>query len=74
MKRKSKIDAAFSKFYTAVYQTLERKSSKYQNFYVMADIFDHYHSLIWIDSAHVTPIGNQLIAERMLDIIQARSY
>ena len=39
----------------------------------MVHIFDRYDSLIWIDEAHVTPIGNQLIAERMLDVIQARS-
>jgi hypothetical protein len=74
MKREAESDAAFSKLYTAVYQTVENKSSQYQNFYSMVDIFDRYDSLIWIDAAHVTPIGNQLIASRMLDVIQARSY
>ena len=73
MKRETESDAALSKLYTAVYHTVERESSKYQNFYLMADIFDHYRGLIWIDAAHVTPIGNRLIAARMLDIIQARS-
>ena len=73
MKRETESDAALSKLYTAVYQTVQRKSSKYQNFYSLADIFDHYHGLIWIDGAHVTPIGNRLIAARMLDVIQARS-
>jgi hypothetical protein len=73
MKRETQSDAALSKLYTAVYQTVERKSSQYQNFYSMADIFDHYHALIWIDGAHVTPVGNRLIAARMLDVIQARS-
>jgi hypothetical protein len=57
---------------TTVYQNLERKSSKYQNLYSMVHIFDHDDSLIWIDAGHVTPIGNQLIAARMLDVIQAR--
>jgi hypothetical protein len=74
MKRETESDAALPKLYTAVYQTVERESSKYQNFYSMVHIFDHYDSLIWIDAAHVTPIGNRLIAARMLDIIQARSY
>ena len=73
MKRKAESDAAFYKLFTAVYQTIERESSKYQNLYSMVHIFDHYDSLIWIDAGHVTPIGNQLIAKRMLDIIQARS-
>jgi hypothetical protein len=39
----------------------------------MVHTFDHYDSLIWIDAAHITPIGNEVIAERMLDVIQARS-
>jgi len=73
MKHRTEIETAFSNLYTAVYQTIERESSKYQNFYSMVHIFDRYDSLIWIDSAHVTPIGNQLIAARMLDVIQARS-
>jgi hypothetical protein len=73
MKRETESDAALSKLYTAVYQTVQRKSSQYQNFYSLADIFDHYHGLIWIDGAHVTPIGNRLIAARILDLIQARS-
>jgi hypothetical protein len=70
MKHGVEIAAAFSKLSTAVYQSIERKSSKYQNFYSMVHIFDHYDSLIWIDESHVTPIGNQLIAARMLDVIQ----
>jgi hypothetical protein len=73
MKHRAEVDAALSKLYRAVYQTIERKSSKYQNFYSMVHIFDRYDSLIWIDAVHVTPIGNQLIAARMLDVIQARS-
>jgi hypothetical protein len=73
MKRGTEINAAFYKLYTAVYQIIERKSSQYQNLYSMVHIFDDYDSLIWIDAAHVTPIGNQLIAAKMLDVIQARS-
>jgi hypothetical protein len=73
IKRRTENEKAFYKLYTAVYQTLERESSQYQNLYSMVHIFDHYDSLIWIDAAHVTPIGNQVIAERMLDVIQARS-
>jgi hypothetical protein len=39
----------------------------------MVHVFDNVDSLIWIDAGHVTPLGNQLIAKRMLDIIQAQS-
>jgi len=73
MKYRLENDVALDKLLTAVYQTIERESSKYQNLYSMVHIFDHYDGLIWIDEGHVTPIGNQVIAKRMLDIIQARS-
>ena len=63
MKRKAVTDGAFDKLYTAVYQTVERESSKYKNLYSMVHVFDNVDSLIWIDAGHVTPIGNQLIAE-----------
>ena len=63
-------EAARYKLVTAVYHTIARESSKYQNFYSMVHIFDDCDSLIFIDPGHVTPIGNQLIAERILDIIQ----
>jgi hypothetical protein len=73
MKYSLKSNGALDKLVTAVYQTIESKSSKYQNHYSMVDVFDNYDGLIWIDAGHVTPIGNQVIAKRMLDIIQARS-
>jgi hypothetical protein len=38
-----------------------------------ASQLDCYDALMWIDEGHVTPIGNQVIAESMLDVIQARS-
>ena len=73
MKYRLENDVALDKLLTAVYQTIERESSKYQNLYSMVHIFDRYDGLLWIDEGHVTPIGNQVIAKRMLDIIQARS-
>jgi len=73
MKYRLKSDVAMDKLFTAVYQTIERESSNYQNLYPMVHIFDRYDGLLWIDEGHVTPIGNQLIAERMLDVIQTQS-
>jgi hypothetical protein len=75
MKRRaeSEGEAALNKLGAAVYQTIEREASKYQNFYSLVHVFDSYDSLMFIDEGHVTPIGNQVIAERMLDVIQAQS-
>jgi hypothetical protein len=39
----------------------------------MANVFDDSDGLMWIDEGHATPVGNQLIARRILDIIAARS-
>lgn len=69
MKQRLENDRGLNKLLTAVYQTIERESSKYQNFYSMVHIFDHSDSLMWIDESHVTPKGNQLIAEDMLRTI-----
>ena len=73
MKRRAESEAALYKLSTAVYQRMEREAPKYQNLYSMLHVFDPYDSLMFIDAGHVTPIGNQLIAERMLEVIQARS-
>ena len=74
MKRRAESeDAALIKLSAAVCQTIEREASKYQNVYSLIHVFDSYDSLMFIDGGHVTPIGNQLIAERMLDLIQAQS-
>ena len=73
MKHMEESETALHKLSTAVYHTIERESSKYQNFYSMVHVLDRYDSLMWIDEGHVTPIGNQVIAERMLTVIQARS-
>jgi hypothetical protein len=73
MKHKAESEAALHKLATAVYHAIEKKSPKYQNSYSMVHLFDRYDSLMFIDEGHVTPIGNQVIAERMLTVIQARS-
>ena len=45
---------------------------EYENLYYMAYIFDGYKSLLWIDGTHVTLVGNQLIAQKMLEVVTKR--
>jgi hypothetical protein len=73
MKRREESQTAHHRLSTSVYDIVERESSKYQHLYSMVHIFDRYDSLMWIDGGHATPIGNQVIAEKMLTVIQARS-
>ena len=35
----------------------------------IADVFDEQDEAIWIDFMHVTPLGNQLVAERMIKLL-----
>jgi hypothetical protein len=72
MKRTLESHATLYKLVTTVHQTVERDSARYPNLYSMDHVFDHYDSLIFIDGGHVTPIGNQLVAEKMLEVIHGR--
>jgi hypothetical protein len=74
IRRQAESDTAFKKLFTAVYQDIQSNISRYPNVYSMADVFDEYDSPIWIDAGHVTPEGNQLIADRILNVIEARSF
>jgi len=72
MKHRVESDVALYKLFKAVIRNVDRESFRYENFYSLVHVFDHYDSLIWIDGGHVTPIGNQLIAEKMLDLMHRR--
>ena len=71
IKERLQKDEALNKLCTAVYHALNG-SVKHQNLYTLFEIFDGYSSLLWIDEFHVTPAGNNLIAQKMLEVIQAR--
>ncbi len=73
IKHRMESQAGLERLITAVYRAIERETSKFKNIHSMVHVFDPYPSLMFIDEGHVTPIGNQVIAERMLDVIQAQS-
>jgi lysophospholipase L1-like esterase len=66
---KLSIDPALNKLYHSVYRRIEPLAVVYENLYYMAKIFDEYEPLVWLDDAHVTPEGNRLIAQKMLQVI-----
>jgi len=67
------VEPALAKLYRSVYQTIELVAPEYKNLFVMVNIFDRYKPLLWIDDSHVTPVGNQLIAQEMLKVLTARN-
>jgi hypothetical protein len=70
---KGGVDPALDKLYHSVYRAIEPLTLEYESLYYMGKIFDKYEPLVWLDDAHVTPEGNHLIAQKMLEIITARS-
>jgi hypothetical protein len=72
MKQTFEQDKALDKLDAAVYRTLDRESSKYEGLYYLGHIFDGNNASLWIDNSHVNPIGNDLIAQRMVEAIMAK--
>jgi hypothetical protein len=69
---KREVDPALAKLYASVYRAMESRILQHENLHSLAPIFDGHHSLIWIDDVHVTPVGNELIAEGTLRAVARR--
>jgi hypothetical protein len=71
---KGAVDPALQRLFDAVYEIAETYVGReeYRNLFSLTDVFDERESLIWLDDAHTTQVGNQLIAERMLRVISGR--
>jgi hypothetical protein len=67
---KSSMDPALVALYDSVYRIIEQSSAQYANLHYLGHIFDERKSDVWIDEVHVTPEGNQMVAEKMLSIVR----
>ena len=45
---------------------------EYQNLYYLGEVFDDYEPVVWLDEMHVTPDGNRLISEKIMEIATQR--
>lgn len=52
-----------------VYNRIEQEAKKRDNLYYMADVFNNTEEFMFIDSCHVIPEGNRIIAERIANSI-----
>jgi hypothetical protein len=69
------VDPALMKLYHLTHQNIVRSAGQHRNFYYLGNVFDEYQSHLWIDDAHVTPVGNQMIAAKILEIVtQSKSF
>lgn len=69
---KREVDPPLAKLYASVYQAIDARVSEHDNLHSLSQIFDGYESLIWLDDAHVTPVGNELIADTMVRTLASR--
>jgi lysophospholipase L1-like esterase len=63
-------DPSLEKLYDSVYEMMEPLMPKYDHLHSLTDVFDDQKALLWLDDTHVTPVGNELIARRMVHIIE----
>jgi len=71
---KREVDRSLARLYASVYHTMESRIPQYANLHSLSSIFDGHDSLIWIDDAHVTPVGNELIADAMFRAVGRREH
>lgn len=56
----------------ATFARVERLASQYEHLHYAGHVFDSEPSLAYIDSHHLTPEANALVARRMLEVIRPR--
>jgi hypothetical protein len=73
MKREVDSDPRLESLVKSVYRVIEGESRRYRNIHSLIHVFDDCDDLLWIDAGHVTPVGNELVAQRMLEVAHAAS-
>jgi lysophospholipase L1-like esterase len=63
------VDPALESLYQSVYRTLLAAAPNYPRLSDLAAIFDNHAELLWLDDVHVTPAGNQIIAEELVRLL-----
>jgi lysophospholipase L1-like esterase len=68
---RSEFDAPLAYLVGQAYGYLTEMTLEYENLFYIADVYYDRDDQIWIDSSgHVTPEGNKLIAEEILNIVR----
>jgi lysophospholipase L1-like esterase len=65
------VDPALDALYKSVHQSIVASVPRYPKLVDIAGVFDGRSDLIWIDDVHVTPDGNQLLAEKIAENLKA---
>lgn len=68
---KVQLSNAFIDLASSTYSEVEKVAPEYENLHFIADVFDHREDSIWADAFHITPVGNRLVADAMLQPLLA---
>lgn len=63
-------EIAEQEFITAVYAAAEATAAEHEYFTSLTHVFDGISQLVYIDMIHITPEGNQMIADAMLNVLK----
>jgi lysophospholipase L1-like esterase len=69
---RSEMDPDLVTLFELTYEQVKERAATEPNLYDIADVLDEETGGVWIDSWHVTPVGNEQIAQVMLQVIEAQ--
>lgn len=73
-KMRSELDEALVSLVGVSYDKVSAAVADHENLHYIAQVFDEKDIQIWTDAfGHVTPLGNKLIAQKMIDVITSRN-
>lgn len=64
------LDPGLVSLFEEVYPRVRRLASETEGIFDLSSVLDSYEGQMFIDPVHTTPVGNELISERMLDAIE----
>jgi lysophospholipase L1-like esterase len=69
---RAEMDPDLVTLFELAYENVKETADTQLNWYDIADVLDGETAELWIDEWHVTPVGNERIAQAMLDVIETR--
>ena len=67
----AELEPGLVSLFEEVYPRVRRLASETEGIYDLSSILDSYEGQIFIDPLHTTPVGNEMISERMLAAIES---
>jgi hypothetical protein len=63
------VDPPLKQLYLAVFDRIDRAAAHYANLHSLGSVFDGYAGSVWLDDTHVTPVGNRMVAQEIVEVL-----